>query len=116
MAKRLHKEEKGFTLIELIVVVAILGMLATIVVPKVTGGVISKSKTNSAKATEAILKNALERYYVDNETYPPEDELDSLEGKYVESIPNDYEIEYIPDDSDKDGKYDSYSLSVKTKD
>lgn len=84
IAKALHKKamgEKGFTLIELIVVVAILGLLATLVVPRVIG-----VKADAEKATndvnEKIIKNALERYYAENGKYPGS--LSELKGDYLD--------------------------------
>ena len=39
MFKKLKKNEKGFTLVELIVVIAILGVLAALIVPRIVGNV-----------------------------------------------------------------------------
>ena len=58
---RLFKNEKGFTLIELIVVIAVLGMIAAIAIPKI-GDVTSRAKASSNKQTITILNEAVERY------------------------------------------------------
>jgi general secretion pathway protein G/type IV pilus assembly protein PilA len=103
MAKKLHKEEKGFTLIELIVVVAVLGILATIAVPRVIR-VTEKANTNTEQANLTIIKNALERYYAENGDYP--DELKILKPTYLDiedDILNKYKYEK---------KNDSYTLSI----
>ena len=87
IGKALHKKgecEKGFTLIELVVVVAVLGVLATVIVPKVTG---IKSDAGGAvgKTNESIIKNALERHYVDKGHYPSTAAFKSgLEGSYLD--------------------------------
>lgn len=90
IARALHKRtkgDKGFTLIELIVVIAVLGVLATLIIPRVVG-VKSKAETAAMEANEKIIRNALERYYLDHEKYP--DELEDLEGGYLDEIPADF--------------------------
>ncbi len=100
-SRRNHQE--GFTLIELMVVILIIGLLATIVVQSLRGAT-DKAKTTKAEADIAELKTALDRYYLDNGNYPTTEQgLQSLvtaptsgpipanyeDGGYVQSIPND---------------------------
>lgn len=59
------KNKKGFTLIELIVVVAVLGILASIAVPRV-GGITQRAKDVADKAQIRILQEALERYIAES--------------------------------------------------
>lgn len=68
-----HKRAKGFTLIEVMVVVVILGILASIVVPKVM------DRPDAARATKATsdiraIESALNLYKLDNFTYPSTDQ------------------------------------------
>ncbi|MDK2794252.1 MAG: type pilus assembly protein PilA [Caldanaerobacter sp.] len=62
--KALNKDERGFTLIELIVVIAILGILAAIAVPRVTTS-LSNAKKNADIANAQIIGQAAERYYIE---------------------------------------------------
>ena len=60
---------KGFTLLELLVVVAIIGLLAAFVGPRVFGH-LSKSEVTTAKAQIEALVRALDAYRLDMGNYP----------------------------------------------
>lgn len=92
--------QRGFTLIEVMVVVAILGILATIVLTNVVGKD-EKARVTTSKASLASVANALELYKLDNHKYPTTDEgLEALvnkpasaktfpEGGYLRKLPED---------------------------
>ncbi|HAH32417.1 MAG TPA: hypothetical protein DCL44_08920 [Elusimicrobia bacterium] len=80
--------KKGFTLIELMIVVAIIGILAAIAIPKFAD-LINKSKEGATKGALSSVRGALQVYYGDNEGWFPTDTLAILtaNGKYINSIP-----------------------------
>lgn len=63
------EREAGFTLVELLVVLAIIALIATLVAPQVLR-YLGSARTNAAKAQIHNLESALELYYVDNAKYP----------------------------------------------
>ena len=82
--------KKGFTLIELMIVVAIIGILAAIAIPKFAD-LINKSKEGATKGSLSSVRSAIQVYYGDNEGWFPADvaSLDSLTagGKYLNEVP-----------------------------
>lgn len=94
--------EQGFTLIELMVVILIIGLLATIVVQNLRSAT-DRAKRVKAQADISQIKSGLDRYYLDAGSYPTSDQgLNALmaaptggsvphdwEGPYLEKIPPD---------------------------
>lgn len=62
---KLLKNQKGMTLIELLAVVVVLGILAAIAVPAISG-TISQTREKADKATAQIIKDAALRYVIDS--------------------------------------------------
>jgi general secretion pathway protein G len=72
---------KGFTLLELLVVIVIIGLLAGYVAPRYFGQV-GKSEVQVARAQIDSLEKALDQYRLDNRHYPTgEQGLDALVNK-----------------------------------
>jgi len=67
--KHLTRFNKGFTLVELLVVLAILMLLLTIAVPKYFGGV-DRAKEAALKQDLAVTREALDKFYGDQGRYP----------------------------------------------
>ncbi len=69
---------KGFTLIEIMVVVVILGILGALIVPNIIGRP-DEARVTAARADIQQIGNALELYRLDNGVYPSSDQgLDAL--------------------------------------
>jgi general secretion pathway protein G len=71
--KKVIGNDRGFTLIELMVVIVILGILAGLIIPRIMG---RPDEARAAKARIQIesLETALKLYKLDNNTYPTTDQ------------------------------------------
>jgi len=80
---------RGFTLIEVMVVVIILGILAAIIVPKVMDRP-DTARLVKAQSDIRALESALNLYKLDNFNYPSTDEgLEALVPKYIDRLAKD---------------------------
>ncbi|MFJ5562279.1 prepilin-type N-terminal cleavage/methylation domain-containing protein [Lysinibacillus xylanilyticus] len=95
MDKKLLKNQKGLTLIELLAVIVILAIVAAIAIPAI-GNIIDNSKFNGVKADAINVINAANLYYTDNP--------DATDGVTVETLKKD---KYL----DTPGKIEEGSVS-----
>jgi general secretion pathway protein G len=121
--------QTGFTLIEIMVVVVIIGILIGLVAPNILGRV-DKARVTAAKADIATLEQALEMYRLDNHSYPSTDQgLEALvtkpggepeaknwnpEGYLKKKLPDDpwgRPYQYVVPGQDKRA-YDLYSFGA----
>jgi len=78
---------RGFTLIELVLTLFIVALLASLIAPIVTGN-IARSRESALKQDLVTMRKAIDDYYSDNGTYPPD--LEALVKKrYLRKIPVD---------------------------
>ena len=68
----MKKTQKGFTLVELMIVVAIIGILAAIAIPKFAQ-MLEKSREGATKGNISAVKSAISIYYGDHEGVYPDD-------------------------------------------
>ena len=80
-------KSKGFTLIELMIVVAIIGILAAVAIPKFAD-LVTKSKEAGVKANIGAIRSAISIYYGDTEGDYPMNLFTSLttENKYMPPV------------------------------
>ena len=115
----------GFTLVELMVVIFIIGLLTTIVVINVLPNQ-DKAMVQKAKADISVLAQAMETYRLDNLTYPAAGEgLQALitppgstpnagrRGGYIKKLPQDpWGRPYQFANPGRSGSFDIYSLGA----
>jgi len=125
MIKNNLKCQRGFTLIELMVVMIILGLLAALVVPKMFGR-IGQAKQKAAYAQIELFGTALDSFYLDVGRYPTTEEglqalitppqgVEGWNGPYLKKseIPLDpWNNPYHYESPGKYGDYDLYSYGA----
>jgi general secretion pathway protein G len=86
----LRRDDEGFTLVELMVVLVIIGLLATIVIINVMPAA-DRAAVTKARADIATLEQGIEMYRLDNQRYPTTAEgLQALvAGRYIRRLPDD---------------------------
>ncbi|MFT7053304.1 MAG: general secretion pathway protein G [Psychromonas sp.] len=120
-----NNQQKGFTLLEIMVVIVILGILASLVVPNLMG---NKDKADRQKVVSDLvaLENALDMYRLDNSYYPSTDQgLNALveepsgtptprnyrEEGYIRRLPQDpWGNDYILVSPGEQGRIDVFSV------
>lgn len=119
-----HRREKGFTLIELMVVLFILGLLAALVAPRLIGRV-GRAKQQAAAAQIQMLATTLDLFYLDVGRYPTSDEgliilykkpesIPGWTGPYLDKgVPKDpWGREYVYKSPGDHGNYDLFSMGA----
>ena len=101
--KKLLKKRRGFTLIEIMVVVVIIGLLSALVGPRLMGQS-DEAKRKTTQTQIAQLEQVLGLYYLDNGFYPttsqglealvkeptmPPEPLNYKQGGYMKKVPKD---------------------------
>jgi len=122
-AKFTPYKQSGFTLIEIMVVVVIIGILASVVVPRIMDNP-DKARVAKAKNDIRALESAMDLYRLDNFTYPETDEgLEALvtapssspanwkQGGYIKKLNNDpWGNDYLYDN--EDGNIEIYTYGA----
>jgi general secretion pathway protein G len=107
--KRGVSAARGFTLIELVVVMAIVGLLLALAAPRYIGS-IDRGKANVQRQNMAVLREAIDKFHGDLGRYP--ETLDELVDKrYLRAVPVDPVSErtdwrLLPPPGEASGVYD----------
>jgi general secretion pathway protein G len=112
--KFLRLDSQGFTLIELMVVMVIIGLLAATVAPKIFGRV-DKARQQDAQAQIELLGQALDLYRLEKHKYPTTDEgLEAIASYLKKSLPQDpWGNEYVYQSPGEEGRgYDLVSYGA----
>ncbi|HHU32309.1 MAG: type IV pilin protein [Zhaonellaceae bacterium] len=115
ICRQIFRNELGFTLIELMIVVVIIGILATIAIPAYSNAT-QESKISKAKADLRTLESAIEIYYIEKGEYPKEEKLEDSLSSYIKTLPKDpWTNSYYIYELNEDGtRYEMYLPANET--
>ncbi len=90
----MKKNDEGFTLVELLIVIVILGILATVVVFSVRG-ITDQGKENACETDERTLEVAVESYYAKygDKLLGANGEGELVEAKLIRDPSNNYDVD-----------------------
>ena len=105
MSRKLLSKQGGFTLLELLIVIVIIGILALLIIPNITSAP-KKARDTKRKTDVTTLRKGLEEYFVNNNVYPAAlTDLTSGSAPIVKTLPTDpknaspYVYSYTPANS-----------------
>jgi prepilin-type N-terminal cleavage/methylation domain-containing protein len=117
--RRPLRKSEGFTLLELLIVVVIIGVLAAIAIPAYNG-YINKAQRTSAQATLDTIRKTLESYYVDYQEYPDSIDFNTGQDGLGRTVFESQFVNQINGDLSSIDSYlntgTTYTLVVKAKD
>lgn len=125
MTRRYPRLQRGFTLIEIMVVVVIIALMSTVVIVS-TAGRVDDAKVARVKQDLRSLDTMLTFYRLDNSRYPTTEQgLDALvrkpadpnltnwrEGGYGKVVKDPWKRPYVYQSPGEHGEYDLYSLGA----
>jgi len=90
--RKSHKSEQGFTLIELVIIIAVLGIIAAVAIPKYVD-MIGEARESACKGALGGLRSAISIYYANtalqnnSATWPPIDSVRTVGVVMAQAIP-----------------------------
>ncbi|MEW5875754.1 MAG: prepilin-type N-terminal cleavage/methylation domain-containing protein [Candidatus Zixiibacteriota bacterium] len=90
--RKSHRSEQGFTLIELVIIIAVLGIIAAVAIPKYVD-MIGEARESACKGALGGLRSAISIYYANtalqnnSATWPPIDSVRTIGVVMAQAIP-----------------------------
>jgi general secretion pathway protein G len=112
----MNKKMRGFTLIEIMIVVVILGILGAVVVPQLMDKP-DKARVVKAKQDIMAIESALDLYKLDKFNYPTTEQgLEALQPKYIKQLNKDpWDRAYLYLSPGEHGAVDIYTYGADGK-